>query len=1495
MMANTTSSPKGVSLEQITSLTPPKEKVGVNFDDITPVKLPTTEEYKPLQSFASGFGKNATLLPGMFGYVGAGLETAADVVTGDAPITTENIGKAWDTAVSEGVDKDLIDYSEHKTKDLTNALGVRPLPIGTGNQIAELIGMLTLPVPSKFLRGSNIGLDLLGKTATFLTPAIRMGEKGDRLGKAFKIRAGTQYAVGGGIDQGIRAYVDNDQLPLMFSDQALEGRLPSTGVTLDQIQSVGVTDDQIEETGMPENIPAAEYLDPKLAALDKAYDEAELVETWKDYALIGGGILSFALLMKYRNALKASRQPDPAFGHEPGTPEMGDLASIYNQVKAQPTIGGKLSTAKELGINKLNKTFGNQVNSEERLAEVARAVGVAEHRVAAEIEQLKGQGSTDASVQVETMIYHGQGPDGEQIATPLRDLIRDFNDWAPERQTAFLDYMAGIQENIMRTRGTAEEFLEKLDLNDLSEFSKSEKGAIYQIRDALQGFTKRSTFDPNAGPFGDFVDEITKLSHGDLAARMRQYGDFVTAVRGTEKRVEVGLYTRNLEGKAVHTTDAELIQAIKAGSSDAEFQRIRKELVKYNKFALDDSVRRGVEDSAWADMVKRRYSFGGELVYIPTKEAVHAHNLVMRKAIEMGLSTTYGKTIKQVGNLMKRATKRSEGVAAPMNPFHTTHNYYAEMLEHTNRNVAQMNWLTRIIDMTFDADRAVFNKTPELQEAMAALVKNKYFTKLPQYIGRISPKDKENQFNRLNLEFLDEATETSNKRIADYKTRLLDDDPGVVQDAMHQIGLLNESLVVKRNGVFHIFGGMDPHFKHALEFDFTLMNGPAKFFNFFNRMMTAGTTGRYSTFSPVSFVYNASIGSLNAALINKGGMMEAGAEAIKVWRDGVKGATQIMTEAIADDFVQLISHSLKTGTGIGAKHPQLLKSVQDVLKRRLQNTFIRDFKGKAGRIGAGSPNASAFHGNITDQLDTSVFHISKKYGRNVLPQIVRIWDHVNMGFHEGTSYGVALRKLGGTTTGKSANQLRVAKRQAADLVGNNALQGASGFARQMTAAVPFYGATLQGLSTLGRAMKAAKFRNISKLTAFVGMPVAAEMAWNSFQGSDEKYKDAEGREWTHNEYYYKGFTPAQRASNIIMMKPGEAPWNAAVWSVIPEIAAIRGIYLDAFEVIFGLSDEARFSPDHMSEGFRRLINMPINPLVKAGLSAAGVDVRAEMSVVGADGTGGITARQLPKGNRVTPNVERARYQGGELSTRAAAIIQDLGGTLGTTAVKVYEAFFSGTDETPISERATAAVDQLGISLLSSARYASPLFPNTRILQTGMDQHVIRQVFDKKTAIKHWTKVGQQNNTGADMIGGFPAQGASQNMTGDPVTQIAAAEAISVSKTVQPLEKEISNYNLRINSLAHSLVNKFDFPDSPIPQGPITIAQRNELISTYRGQINEYQRIILQAYRSSEERINVELEEKLGREHGGFTYDSWKDRATPSSNEQAPPLSPPPSQ
>jgi len=1005
---------------------------GSSFEDIQPIGSTIdkkAQESQPLRYLAGGALKNITLMPTLFGTIGQGLEAAADAITSDKPFSIDNIKDQFTEAGKTGIDATLNKAGETATKAMTDFIGIDPVARNTANQIADIAGMFMVPFPGA--KGST-----LEKSATFLAPLVRMGPKGNRLNKEFAVRGATQLAVGGGIDQGVRALVDSPEVPLMFSDQALGG----------QVQ--GHSFEDIIPASTAENIQPTEAfgLDEQKAEADRLHEKASNDESWRTAAIVVGSVLAGGMVLKYRKQL-ATKAEDDVFG---GAPEerASQLSDALAIIKAAPTVKEKIKTAGILLRNRGNITFGNQVESDQILIQLAKITGVPDDIV----NQLRGQGGVEAYNQFVTMIKHGIMPDGTRTKVSLRDMARQYHTWDAPRQQDFLRYIAAQAEDIQRTKATAKDFLAKVETSEV-DLTATQKRGVARISSALKGH--EDVLDEETGE----VISQTLLTLGDLEKRSQEYSRLITEIRGTSTRERPGLWTND---RTVPTTDSQLKKALGIGEGDAEFQLMNTRLIDYNHAMLIDAAKREVQSQEWVDSIVRSFSRGERVLYIPRQQAVKAPGMWTKIGMRMGLATSSGKTMSTVGNLQKQAIGEGKGVNHPVGPFNSTALYNGEMLEHTNRSVAQMNWMKALLEFEFDADDLMIFKhadDPDYLKVRAAREKE-LFIKLPEYIGRISHKDKANQFSRMNLEFdggvklSDGADDLRNKLISDHKKGLISDDPGSAQNALAQLGLVKDAIVIQRKGDFYLFK-VDGTAKHVLEFDNSLINDFAKFNNTFRQLMTIGTTGRLSTFAPISFIYNASIGALNAAIKSEGGLMAASRDAIRVWTDGVKGAVDILVTGVADDMVQLMTHTLETNTGMFKNNPKMLTSFKNRLQARVKRSMMHDFNEKTGSIGAGSQNTNAQNINVSESMGDAVFGINNSYGANVLPEFVRIWDHLNSAFHEGTAYGVALRNLGGTTKGKSANQIRIAKREAADLVGNNKLQGASDMARHLNAAIPF--------------------------------------------------------------------------------------------------------------------------------------------------------------------------------------------------------------------------------------------------------------------------------------------------------------------------------------------------------------------------------------------------------------------------------------------------------
>jgi len=497
--------------------------------------------------------------------------------------------------------------------------------------------------------------------------------------------------------------------------------------------------------------------------------------------------------------------------------------------------------------------------------------------------------------------------------------------------------------------------------------------------------------------------------------------------------------------------------------------------------------------------------------------------------------------------------------------------------------------------------------------------------------------------------------------------------------------------------------------------------------------------------------------------------------------------------------------------------------------------------------------------------------------------------HLNDALHEGTAYGITLRKLGGTPVGKTANEIRQARKFASDVVGDVRIKGSE--MKAFNAVVPFSGAMFQAWSTLGRAMaKAGLGRTIATLTTAVGLPTALEVTYNSTLDPKASFKDAENREWTYNSYYCKAFTVDQRNNNMIIFVPGRDPWDAIIIPIVPELSLFRGAVIDGMDIVMGMSTHMVTEGNHLVAGLIRMFNIPLPPPVKATLSGLGIDVRAGPTVDQADGTGisFFETRSLPTGERVTPNLGRTRFVGGEIETRLHAILQDLFGAGGTLATSVYEAINAGDDRTPLADRARAGFDQLGRGLARQGRYVQPLFGKT--LRNSPDPEVARGVVAKKDAIERFMKELNIQKTGGLMSGGIPALGQTINVSQDPIMQQLAANAPAYKAMIQPHVETISQLRNQINTMGTALA--ISQPVGDIPAGPITIEQRDKIIDAMQLTIDAKNHVILSILKEEEQTFAEEFGKAIGRDLTGFTFESvGAGRTNPRSTLPRPPMSP----
>lgn len=1483
-------------------------------DEVTAEDLdaPAKRASNPIKQGIAGVTDAGTGVPILAGLVGAGLESIADYALDD---NDKSFGDTFATALKSGKDAELMQFGGRGREHVNEFFGIKE-PVSTEDQAARLFGSLAIPVPGGFLGGVGAtGIKgALGKASVFASPAVRVAMKpkypkaaaspaarlyakhGKKIPleldkKTTGIRLGTQLGVGTGIDQAVRHNLTGQ--PLLFSDEALSGIAQGKGVpegtfggeeglppgsttelmggsggdvTLDMLDTPAPTGDDLDQ---PDAVATMQR------EMDKASQDAQDSRDLTITTMLGLAAASAFGVHRWRQARAASQAPASPTGTAPAAPK-NVLKNTIGEINAEKGIVDKVKKAGELIGDRANKLGAEGFDATEHIARELRSAGVPDKY----IQQLRGQDVFDTPGQLQEFLESGTFSDGTKVSVPMRDLKREFDRWDANKQQEFIDYAAGLREEVVRTRATAEDFLDKAvpELDETGRFVDPYSGEGSEINRAIINITEAHKGENIGGSF-THLDNLLMKEHAEIVAN----------VRGTRDKVKVGLYKSHFNSRGVETgktfvTNAQIKDNIAKGSlpQNSDFKRMITKIAEQNDAVLMQGVKRGVYDNAWAHSIRTQFTRDGKLLYLPGKSAISKEVWYKRLAANMGYFTSEGKNLHRVGNFYKQSLGHGEGIASPLDPFNASAHYLGEVLEHVNRNAAQWNVLKKLTGIKLEPVEG--SPIPKITMPDTPLYKG-----APNFVGRVSAHGGENRFGMINMVPHDPKNPLSAKLVSEFKKPT---SKGTNQSFPEQLASLDKdgALVVQHEGSFYVFNGFEPGLFRALEFDARLYNGFLKFGNHWKKIFTRLTTGDLSLFAPISAVYNFQVGVRNAALRAEGGFLNAGKAAIDTWKAGMKGSWELFSTKVADDYAQILTEALERNSGFAGMSPQWTKSMRDRLASKAKQSMLGPIQRNTGKF-ADLSNADPFQGNITDVLSKSAFHIGERYGSNALPQFARIWNHLNSALHNGVAYGLTAQKLGGKIKGKTPNQIREARRFAADIVGDNRLRGSSNFAIGFNAVVPFSGAMLQAWSTMGRAMFSQGFtkgaaRTIAVMTTSVGLPTAMEVMYNNALDPEAKFEDANGVKWGYRDWYWKGFSADQRNNNMIIMIPGQPPWDAIIIPIVPEVSLFRSAVIDGMETVFGMSEKGMEEGNHFIAAGTRTFNIPVPPPVKAFLSGLGIDVRAGPAVDDTTGEGltFFNTRNLPIGERVTPNMGRTRYVGGEVETRFQAILQDLFGAAGTLGVSVYEAFNSGNKDTPTGDKVTAGFSELGRGLSRQAKYLQPFLG--KALRTHPDPDMARSVVRKKDALESFmknAKIAQKPG----YSGSIPQLGDTVEVSNDPIMQELSILAPKWKKKIQGNVKAVGNLRNMINTMGTALNLPKDFEN--IKAGPITVKQRDRIIDSLNSQIDAHNHVIDAVLSEAEIDFADYMGKQLGRDMTGFTFANFSARVNaPNSALKAPP-------
>jgi len=1456
-----------------------------------------TEEPKerpsnPIRQGIAGMLDTFPAIPTLAGLAGAGIEGGAKTLFND-----KSFGDNFTESAKTGFDSGLLDIGIKGFDAVNSIVGVKN-PESTEDIAARLLGSLFVPVPGGFLGGAAAkGLSgLAGRAATLVSPAVRLGPKGNRLNKDFAKRAATQIGVGTGLDQGLRAVIDKPELPLLFSESALAGgpefvtpeTVPeamvlsepdpsATRKTMERPLFEGgeagfpapLSGDQVlvsevleDPDTLPDLIPASEVTDAPIEMISaesvtddpttpekllekeaQAAEDADTSNIVRNIAIFAGTAATLLLGSKINSSIIASKVKTVS-GLEPSEQASG-LSDAIATVKEAATDANlppiarikstKKATDKVLG-NAGTRFFGNAFDRTAHTEQQLKSVGEPQ----ANIDQITAQDIVDPIGVTEQFLKDGKfGQGSAQAIRSLRSIRREYDSFNAEQQQEFIDGVAFIQEDIARTRGTAFDALKK-DTN----------GQLAELDEAF-----------NTG------------SLQDIEIILREQADLIASIRGTVEnpitsRVKPGLFNivqqkvfvRGIDtGKTITVRDpigdGRLLQGIRNFKANPQYVRMMKDLAKVNESVLNESVRRGVGDSVWAAAVKKQFSRDGVSLYLPGKENSSVAAWYKRLATNLGFHSTHGKNLNGVANWHLKGLVEGEGIKSPLDPFQATANYALQVIQHTTTSAKQWNTLTRIVGLHFNPDGSVRIIDPHVSDT----------SKATKYVGSADLNDPGNSGGNLKVLFHDDKVIA--QRFGTKESATL---------TPQQLAQLDDVIWVQRGSKYHGFLVQDKQFKKGLEYDAALHNRLLEFGNFWKNTMTRFTTGILSPFGLTSFIYNNQISTFNAILrasSEEGATLATTSkEAFNVWKDSYKGAYEVFTTQIAEDATALLTLAMTKNGRMYADNPRIMRQINVALKRKIKNSLVAPIRRETGNSASGL-GASEYQGNITSILEESVPYISKTYGANVLPQFWRTWSHLNTAMHEGTALGIAMRKshqaaLDNPTASTSALS-RQAKRDANDLVGDVRIRGSSDAAKAFHAITPFSGAMMQAWSTMGRAMKKAGWqKTMGAVTAAIGVPTMLEVTYNNSIDGEETYRDKHGKEWNYRDYFWNGFTTDQRNNNHIIMKPGKPPWEALLIPITPELSLFRSIVIDSMEVLYGLSQSGLDTGNHMLAGLVRTFDIPLNPFISAIGSSLGLDLRAGIIPDDTEGKGFsfFNGRQLNTGGRLGSGLATPKFEGGELDRMIVNIAQDIFGAAASTGIGFYEGFNAGNEATSLDTRLEFAFDEVGRNIKRQARLPGSLFGS--VLRPSPDRDVARDLVSKQDALQKMGTDFKTLQTGGNIVKGLPSRGEPTTQSKDPVQLIIGSIAPEALAAISVFKDPIRILRHQINTLGAKTIDRFEGKQ-------LTVKGREDIIDALNLRIGAYQAQQLSILKTFEELVVQTVAENTGRDIKGFEFNNYQ--------------------
>ena len=598
-----------------------------------------------------------------------------------------------------------------------------------------------------------------------------------------------------------------------------------------------------------------------------------------------------------------------------------------------------------------------------------------------------------------------------------------------------------------------------------------------------------------------------------------------------------------------------------------------------------------------------------------------------------------------------------------------------------------------------------------------------------------------------------------------------------------------------------------------------------EFNNHWKNIFTKWTTGDYSLFPVISHAFSAQqVASTTAA---REGLLQGW----KSFGRSLGGSKDIFLDQSAGLVADYLARSIATGTGIG----QYATNLQRTLHNRYSNSMLSRVRAETGRTrtGLGSVDESlrVIGGSpiVEDVLRKHGKALSDFYGVREIGLIKNVWKAFNNAANEGPAFGVIQREIGKHVQEGSipnVQAIRKAVEQGKTNAGDMGRRGANPFVQGIQATIPFSSAMLQSWNALGSAARHDWKAFVIGAGGLIGAPTLAELGMNAAlsQAFPDGFRDASGKMWTYDDYYWNGYTTQQRADNMIIFLPGKPPWEAVIIPISPEWGLFRSVVMEGADAIFNLSQTGAIAEadagkwkvgrDQFLHSLHRVLDLPLPPVVAAaGSKFFGVDIRAGLNIrTGEDPEAPETdvsfleALPIGTGERITGRMGRTKDVNGFHDKRTAAAIKDLFGAGGTAYVAFADAINAGATNVGggLGQGVSQGVESLIDSARRQARYLQPLpLIGGKTFKTNPNDEIAASLHGKRQALNSLSKdmkvlMGGQQSIFVD---GKPVDVNTVIPTQDPIRQDLAMVAGIAMSNIAMVDEEIATLRAEVSKLS----------------------------------------------------------------------------------------------